>query len=164
MFVHAPGGIAKTWFPNGADLVVAFPQYSISVNPLPEDLVQYEIYPVKHVPVPQPNRKQYVVRELPVFIDGEWHDRLILKDYTPEEIAERTAQEVQLIRIQRMRQLYETDWTQVPDNGLNDADREAWRVFRQGLRDLPSQPGYPWDITWPTPPVPLLNFIAIRAY
>lgn len=162
MFVHAPGGVAQAWFPNGADLVVAFPQYSISVNPLPEDLVQYEIYPVEPCPVPLPNRQQYVVRELPKFIDGVWKDQLVLKDLTPEELAQHTPAESNWIKLERMRQLYETDWTQVADNGLSDAEKEAWRVFRQGLRDLTSQPGFPWNITWPTPPQPLSNFIAFR--
>jgi hypothetical protein len=26
---------------------------------------------------------------------------------------------------------------------------EAWRVYRQALRDVPQQPGFPFDVVWP---------------
>lgn len=28
----------------------------------------------------------------------------------------------------------------------------AWAVYRQALRDLPTQAGFPFDVTFPTPP------------
>ena len=27
-----------------------------------------------------------------------------------------------------------------------------WAVYRQALRDIPEQPGFPWDVEWPTKP------------
>jgi hypothetical protein len=30
------------------------------------------------------------------------------------------------------------DWTQVPDSPLTEAQKEAWRTYRQALRDFPS--------------------------
>jgi hypothetical protein len=162
MYVHAPKGIAAEWFANSADLIVAFPQYSININPLPEELTQYEIYPVERVEVPLASDTQHIVRELPEFVDGVWRDRLVLKDFTPEEIEQFTPNKVAQLKLERSRQLYETDWTQVPDNPLPPADREAWRVFREELRNLTSQTGFPWNIVWPTPPVPLTSFIAFR--
>ncbi|WP_197716235.1 tail fiber assembly protein [Cereibacter sphaeroides] len=41
------------------------------------------------------------------------------------------------------------DWTQVPDAPV---DRAAWAAYRQTLRDLPEQPGFPAGIAWPEPP------------
>lgn len=35
--------------------------------------------------------------------------------------------------------LQSTDWTQLPDCPLNDADKEKYRVFRQKVRDLPAK-------------------------
>jgi len=29
---------------------------------------------------------------------------------------------------------------------------EAWKAYRQQLRDVPQQPGFPENINWPTPP------------
>jgi hypothetical protein len=42
--------------------------------------------------------------------------------------------------------LYQTDWTQAPDNSLTVEEKEAWAVYRQGLRDLSS------NNEWPIPP------------
>ncbi|EGJ20507.1 hypothetical protein RSWS8N_00475 [Cereibacter sphaeroides WS8N] len=42
------------------------------------------------------------------------------------------------------------DWTQVADAPV---DRAAWAAYRQTLRDLPEQAGFPTGIAWPEPPV-----------
>lgn len=54
------------------------------------------------------------------------------------------------IKTKRNRILYETDWTQMPDVTL--ANKAAWAAYRQELRDITTQAGYPTEITWPTPP------------
>ncbi len=38
----------------------------------------------------------------------------------------------------------------VPDRP--NVDAEAWRTYRQALRDIPEQAGFPLDITWPVKP------------
>lgn len=43
-----------------------------------------------------------------------------------------------------------SDWTQLPDVPLDT--KAAWAEYRQALRDITEQPGYPFDIVWPTPP------------
>lgn len=53
------------------------------------------------------------------------------------------------IRETRNEKLKESDWTQIPDS---TADKTAWAVYRQALRDLSSQTGFPWDIQWPEAP------------
>jgi len=53
-------------------------------------------------------------------------------------------------KTKRNRILYETDWTQMPDVTL--ANKAAWAAYRQELRDITTQAGYPTEITWPTPP------------
>jgi hypothetical protein len=34
------------------------------------------------------------------------------------------------------------------------AQSEAWRVYRQALRDLPASAGWPCNVVWPAPPDP----------
>ena len=68
-------------------------------------------------------------------------------DYNPDEReAEQKANEV---RAQRDALLAETDWTQVPDAPV---DAQLWADYRQALRDVPQQEGFPFDINWPTKP------------
>lgn len=55
-------------------------------------------------------------------------------------------------RTKRGKLLEETDWTQVLDAPIDAATREAYRAYRQALRDLPQQEGFPENITWPELP------------
>lgn len=55
-------------------------------------------------------------------------------------------------RQQRDRLLRECDWTVLSDVPLAEADRTAWQTYRQSLRDVPGQAGFPTTITWPTVP------------
>lgn len=53
------------------------------------------------------------------------------------------------VRFERNVKLSATDWTQVADT---TADKAAWATYRQALRNVPSQAGFPWTIEWPTQP------------
>ena len=44
-----------------------------------------------------------------------------------------------------------TDWTQLSDVVLDNV--QVWLDYRQALRDVPSQSGFPADISWPSSPV-----------
>jgi hypothetical protein len=80
--------------------------------------------------------------------------------FTPEEEAEWDAMEAEYaagandraaskIRKERDAKLTESDWTQVADAPV---DQVAWAIYRQALRDIPAQVGFPNEITWPTEP------------
>lgn len=58
----------------------------------------------------------------------------------------------QEIQLQRNELLYKSDWTQIPNRPLTIEQQQSWAVYRQELRDITSQSGYPFNITWPTPP------------
>ena len=53
---------------------------------------------------------------------------------------------------ERERLLNETDWTQLPDVGFPLERLEAWQTYRQALRDITEQDGFPLDIKWPEQP------------
>jgi len=53
------------------------------------------------------------------------------------------------IRAERNQLLADSDWTQMPDAPV---DQAAWATYRQALRDIPQQAGFPTEITWPTKP------------
>jgi len=46
--------------------------------------------------------------------------------------------------------LQQSDWTQLSD--ISAETKALWEPYRQALRDITDQPGYPYDIVWPTPP------------
>lgn len=80
--------------------------------------------------------------------------------FTPEEEAEWDAAEAGLpnlqtqiianeVRDKRNFMLAACDWTQVADASV---DKAAWATYRQALRDVPQQSGFPWNVQWPTKP------------
>jgi hypothetical protein len=56
------------------------------------------------------------------------------------------------IRTRRDSLLDRTDKTQIPDAPLSDDSRAAFRAYRQALRDIPEQPGFPFEVEWPAEP------------
>jgi predicted metal-binding protein len=52
------------------------------------------------------------------------------------------------IRAERDALLIATDWTQLPD--VPEDTRSAWAEYRQALRDVPEQKGFPENVVWPT--------------
>ncbi len=57
------------------------------------------------------------------------------------------------LRTERNARLAACDWTQMPDAPLTSEQRAAWVVYRQALRDVPEQPGFPLEVSWPVEPV-----------
>lgn len=55
-------------------------------------------------------------------------------------------------RAERNMLLRDCDWTHVTDSALSDQEKLAWATYRQALRDITSQPSFPYDISWPTKP------------
>ena len=78
-------------------------------------------------------------------------------DMSAEEIAEFEAQQAAgaddraaaEVRTERDAKLAATDWTQVADAPV---DQAAWATYRQELRDVPAQAGFPNAVEWPTSP------------
>lgn len=49
----------------------------------------------------------------------------------------------------RNKLLFASDWTQLSDAPV---DQTAWAAYRQALRDITSQEGFPANVVWPTKP------------
>jgi len=84
------------------------------------------------------------------YIDGVWAigNQTFYDEYY-DELYATTAKPVLL---KRNLLLQETDWTQIPNNPLTTQQQEAWAVYRQELRDITSEPNYPFTVVFPNPP------------
>jgi hypothetical protein len=56
------------------------------------------------------------------------------------------------IKVKRDELLYASDWTQIPNNPLTTESQQAWATYRQALRNITLQSGYPFNVTWPKAP------------
>lgn len=103
---------------------------------------------------------QYSQRDGVEQIDGKWYTKYILGpvfadgETTAAEQeaaykAVKDAEQAKSVRDQRNTKLKDSDWTQVADAPV---DKTAWATYRQALRDITTQEGFPWTIDWPVNP------------
>jgi hypothetical protein len=93
-------------------------------------------------------------------IDGKWYTKYVLGPvFTDGETtaaeqevaykAQKDAEQAKSVRATRDAKLAECDWTQVADAPV---DKTVWATYRQALRDITAQEGFPWTITYPDAP------------
>jgi len=110
---------------------------------------------------------QYSMRDGVREIEGKWYTNYILgpvftdtpasegqpaKTAAENEAAYKAmkdAEQAANVRRTRTEKLKDCDWTQIADS---TADKTAWATYRQALRDITGQAGFPWTITWPNDP------------
>lgn len=127
----------------------AHPNTSFPPVLAPELLDSYDADPV--LEGPQPTLTRYQVAAMQgVRQDGaNWITNWVAVDLDAEAIAALDAQQAASVRADRNARLAACDWTQLADAPV---DSLAWANYRQALRDVPDQPGFPWEISWPTQP------------
>ena len=110
---------------------------------------------------------QYSQRQGVEQIDGKWYTKYVLGPVFTDRAATETeaaqtaaeqeaaykaqkdAEQATSVRADRTKRLAECDWTQIADS---TADKAVWATYRQALRDITAQEGFPWTITWPVQP------------
>lgn len=111
-------------------------------------LATFGVYPVQDTPQPPSDYTKNVIEGTPVNQSG-WKRTWTVVNATAAEIQERTDSQAANVRVERDQKLVDTDWTQVADAPVN---KTAWATYRQALRDISKQSGFPWNITWPAKP------------
>ncbi len=97
----------------------------------------------------QPTRYQIAFRDGVEQIGDKWFTKYSIMDLNADGIAAKDDDEAKLVRAERNRLIAECDWTQVADSPV---DKAAWATYRQELRDLTLQAGFPFDVIYPTKP------------
>ena len=108
---------------------------------------------------------QYSMRDGVEQIDGVWYTKYslgpVFVDTTVDNVtttaqeqqtayqAQKDTEQAKSVRASRDDKLKATDWTQVSDAPV---DKTVWATYRQALRDLTKESGFPWDMTWPEEP------------
>ena len=88
-------------------------------------------------------------------VNGKWYTKYILGPiFTDAEEeaaykARKDAEQAANVRTSRNDLLTKCDWTQIVDS---TADKTTWATYRQALRDVTLQDGFPWNVTWPEQP------------
>lgn len=80
---------------------------------------------------------------------SRWETAWSVRLKTSEELAQEYEAKATQVRQERNAKLSACDWTQVLDAPV---DRAAWATYRQALRDLTDQEGFPVNVVWPQEP------------
>lgn len=81
------------------------------------------------------------------------HVALIDSGYTLKKNHEPMIDELaSQVRVERDRRIAETDYYMMPDYPSDPNNIEELKVYRQALRDVPKQEGFPRDVRWPDVP------------
>lgn len=128
------------------DILLRFPNTSFTIPFFPPDgyLAVAESTP----PSIDPN-KETLVETQPEFIEGILTRQWAIKEL--ELNAQNNRKEIRSIEIRNQRnlRLRGSDWTQLQDAPV---DKEAWKEYRQKLRDLTLQEDFPFNVQWPSQP------------
>jgi len=111
---------------------------------IPEAILNdYNIYSIAEASVPSHDyNTQQVIEVDPTLVDGVW-----TQTWTTPLLPTLTAKE--RVRGDRDERLKETDYYALSDTPSMTTEMAT---YRQALRDVPSQSGFPFSVTWPTKP------------
>jgi hypothetical protein len=120
---------------------------------IPENvLADYDVYRVVEEAKPSFDpATQQVSQADPVIEDGAWVRKWTVTARPTDEIAAE-------VRLKRDALLAESDWVvtkaveQNAQDGLGIQVPVVWLDYRQALRDIPEQDGFPENVTWPVAP------------
>ncbi len=151
MFVLVENGAVAQYPFSIEQLKSLHPNISFAQNISDNDLMLFNVERVYFSTPIAAAHHQYLVEEPPVFNQeaGRWEQVWAVRDLSAEQLAAKQTMLAEQVRADRNTRLAESDWTQLADAPGN---REAWIAYRQALRDITAQPGFPWEIDWPAPP------------
>jgi len=117
----------------------------------PEIMEALGIDPVLEGPQATPTRYQTAYRDGVQQIDGQWFTKYSVADMDADAITAKDAEQAKSVRQTRDDKLKDCDWRVIKALESNLPQDFAWATYRQALRDVTKQDGFPWTITWPNP-------------
>jgi len=91
----------------------------------------------------------------PIFTDRPATDAEPAQTAAEQEAAykaQKDAEQAKSVREQRSQKLKDTDWTVIKALESNTPQNFDMAAYRQALRDITAQDGFPWNVQWPTQP------------
>ena len=142
MYVKAENGEVVKFPYSIEDLRSENPNISFPENMTDEALSSYNVFPVfEERNNASTDLKTERITESIVFEDGVWKQKYNKVSLSNEEAAQR-------VRNHRDSLLRRTDWTALSDVTMST----EMATYRQALRDITDQEGFPLSVTWPTAP------------
>lgn len=153
MYARLKDNIITKYPINIDDLREEYPSISFPSSFDQFDYSEYDIIEYVDSEFPEYNPEvERIVEGTPLLEGDTWRQNWVTEPLSEEEKQKILDDKIFSIRAQRNLKLTESDWTQSNDSPLSDESKLAWAQYRQELRDITSQEGYPHNVTWPEQP------------
>lgn len=143
MFVKTTNGQAEKYPYTIGEFRKAHPNKSFPKDIPLSVLETHGVFVIKETQLSPVDKKTHTYSWEVQLVDDVWTQVWSITQL-PEETAAKN------VRQHRDQLLSSSDWTQGKD--IPEATSAPWAVYRQALRDLPAQEGFPYLITWPPKP------------
>ena len=110
---------------------------------IPANILEADgVYVIKETTPPTVDKKTHTYSWEVQSVNGVWTQVWSTKKQD-ESVAAKN------VREERDRLLVKSDWTQVADSPV---DLVSWAIYRETLRNIPNQEGFPFNVEWPQKP------------
>ena len=133
------------------DLLQDYPNTSFPAYFDDVDLSSYNVFFVKEADQPKIEYTETITEHEPAFLDGEWTQIWSVSPASQTQIDDIDSMQATSVRHERNVLLAECDYTQLLD-APSSINKEAWALYRQALRDITLQTGFPFTVTFPNKP------------
>ena len=110
-----------------------------------ETLASFNVYPVKRTPAPDIDSKTHRHTQDIAQVNGEWTQVWNTVELPLDQASDN-------IRAHRDSLLANSDWIVVKAYENGNPVPQDWADYRQALRDVPAQDGFPYSVDWPQEP------------
>ena len=130
-----------------------YPNTSFPKTWSPELVEELGLDPVLESPAPAVNRYQTAYKDgTEQDANGNWVWKWSISEMSDDAKQTLDNEQANNIRATRNKLISDCDWTQLDDTPVTNAKKLEWATYRQALRDITTQSGFPWEVTWPTKP------------
>ena len=145
MFVKVTNGQTSKYPYTLGELRRENPNISFS-KVIPEGtLAEYGVYKVEPRTAPKFDNKTHSMLETVENLNGVWTQRWVQKKLPTDRASAN-------VRRHRDQLLAETDWIVIKSYERGENISAEWVLYRQDLRDITAQAGFPYNVIWPTKP------------
>lgn len=142
------GGDVQTYPYSIALLRKDNPNTSFPASPTDAMTEEWDVYPVNITTETLGADQKRSYATTPSLVDGNWVLAHTATDMSAEEIESRDEVKAYGVREDRDSRLAACDWHGLSDTVMS----EEMTTYRQALRDVPEQDGFPHEVNWPESP------------
>lgn len=119
----------------------------------PENIAPFGFGIYEFSQIPTPPKYFKLIEGTPILGEnGIYYQNWQFAPMNDSEKVEADNQQATMVRQERYLRMSQCDYTQMPDYPISAEKKAEWQVYRQQLRDISLQAGFPWEVSWPVTP------------